>query len=80
MVVHSGTDDKILDSINQFGLSSVNVPHLLGGDFKHSDFIQWLDGWREIENQTESYIYTLWGFDWPAKGTGAAQTGHNTRT
>lgn len=51
MVVHSGTDDKILDSMKHFGLTSTNVPHMLGGDFRQSDFTKWLDAWRESENK-----------------------------
>jgi hypothetical protein len=49
MVVHSGTDSKILDSIKPYGLSSKNVSHALGGDFKHSDFLIWLEDWKHHE-------------------------------
>jgi hypothetical protein len=53
IVVHSGTDSKILDSLKPYGLNSKNVSHSLGGDFKHSDFLIWLEHWKhhEMNNQ-----------------------------
>ena len=49
MVVHSGTDGKILESIKPYGLSSKNVSHTLGGDYKHSDFVEWLEERKQHE-------------------------------
>lgn len=50
IVVHSGTDSKILESIKPYGLNSKNVSHALGGDFKHADFLTWLEDWKQQED------------------------------
>jgi hypothetical protein len=53
MVVHSGTDSKMLESLKPYGITNKNVSHVLSGDFKHSDFLDWLDGWREQERERD---------------------------
>jgi hypothetical protein len=51
MVVHTGTDEKILESFNPYGLCSKNIGHVSGGDYKHDDFLDWLDARREMEER-----------------------------
>lgn len=43
MVVHSGTDEKIVDSLLPYGLTSINVVQSSGGEYKPNDFITWLE-------------------------------------
>jgi hypothetical protein len=54
MVVHSGIDGKVVESIKSYGLSSQNLSHVIaGGEFKHDDFLAWLEERKEEEaNQT----------------------------
>lgn len=49
MVVHSGTDSKIMESIKPYGLGSSNVSSAVGGDFTHADFLNWLQKWKAVE-------------------------------
>jgi hypothetical protein len=53
MVVHSGTDSKMLASLRPYGITNKNVSHVLSGDFKHSDFLDWLEEWREQERERD---------------------------
>jgi hypothetical protein len=49
-VLHSGTDAAILESIKSYGLSSHNLSHVIaGGEFKHDDFLAWLEERKEEE-------------------------------
>jgi hypothetical protein len=49
-VVHSGADAALLESIKPYGLSSHNLSHVIaGGEFKHDDFLAWLEERKEEE-------------------------------
>lgn len=50
MVVHSGLDGKMLESLGPFGLARENLSENLSGDVKHEDFVSWLASWREYED------------------------------
>jgi hypothetical protein len=50
MVFHLGSDAAVLESIKSYGLSSQNLSHVIaGGDFKHDDFLAWLEERKEEE-------------------------------
>ena len=53
MVVHSGTDERILESFQPYGLGSHNICHVAGGDYKHDDFLDWLDARRAMEERQQ---------------------------
>ncbi|KAG7353336.1 hypothetical protein IV203_009385 [Nitzschia inconspicua] len=53
MVVHFGTDYKIVDSLKPFGLNSKNVSHVVGGDFTEAEWTKWLSDRKETESLSE---------------------------
>jgi hypothetical protein len=50
MVVHSGTDAKIVESLKPFGLSSGSIGSVVGGDFTQTDFLKWLQNQNRLES------------------------------
>ncbi len=58
MVVHSGTNDKMLESLESYGLTRRNLSEALGGDFTYNDFVTWLEGWRENQEGKDSISST----------------------
>lgn len=58
MTVHSGTNDKMLESLEPFGLTSSNLSEPLGGDFTQEDFLEWLECWKENQDGRDSISST----------------------
>jgi hypothetical protein len=51
MVVHSGLDGKMVDTLRPYGLAKRNLSENLSGDVKYAEFVSWLDSWRERSNE-----------------------------
>ena len=49
LVVHSGTEKRILGSLSPYGLIAKNLPHLIGGGFKREDSFRWCEKRKEEE-------------------------------
>lgn len=58
MTVHSGTDDKMLETLAPFGLTARNMSDALSGDFTHEDFVTWFESWLENKERLESISTT----------------------
>ena len=52
MVVHSGTDAKIIESLKPYGLGSGNLGSVVGGDFTQTDFLNWLQNRNRMEEES----------------------------
>ena len=46
MVVHSGLDCRMLETLSVYGITRKNLNENLSGDVKHADFVAWLECWR----------------------------------
>jgi hypothetical protein len=56
MKVHSGNDDKMLESLKPYGLTSRHLSDTLGGEFKYDDFVEWLERWKGTHERKDFSI------------------------
>ena len=47
--LHAGSDFEVLDRLGDYGITPKSIPSTFGGEWKASDFAQWIEARSRLE-------------------------------